>query len=195
MREDLVVPSEVVAGDDVDTGILLDLPVRKTETLSLGEQVGLGELSAPVFGVLAASSDVTDLAGHQLGHLQASVAFFRSRLAPCRGKPRIADWTILKVVAFLFDGKSLVGRRQEVSRKWPGEGLMGGKRRKDILIRRRERKRVWGRRGSGEYYVREMLPGSEGSGGPQHSPSPSPSLSCWLAGYEGHNFFWWDVRR
>ncbi|KAI6768810.1 hypothetical protein HG531_010999 [Fusarium graminearum] len=33
--EDVVVESKVVAGDDVDTGILLDLPVSKAETLGL----------------------------------------------------------------------------------------------------------------------------------------------------------------
>ena len=48
VRQDLVVESKVIAGDDVDTGILLDLPVRETKTLGLGEQVGLGELPAPV---------------------------------------------------------------------------------------------------------------------------------------------------
>jgi hypothetical protein len=46
--EDLVVEGEVVAGDDVDTSILLDLPVSKTEALSLSEEVGLRDLSTPV---------------------------------------------------------------------------------------------------------------------------------------------------
>lgn len=46
--EDLVVEGEVVAGDDVDTGILLDLPVSKTEALGLSEEVGLRDLSTPV---------------------------------------------------------------------------------------------------------------------------------------------------
>jgi hypothetical protein len=46
--EDVVVESEVVAGDDVDTGILLDLPVSKAETLGLSKEVRLGDLSAPV---------------------------------------------------------------------------------------------------------------------------------------------------
>ena len=49
MVEDLVVQSEVVAGDDVDTGILLDLPVSKAEALGLGEEVGLRDLATPVY--------------------------------------------------------------------------------------------------------------------------------------------------
>jgi hypothetical protein len=39
--EDLVVESKVVAGDDVDASILLNLPVGKTEALGLSEEVGL----------------------------------------------------------------------------------------------------------------------------------------------------------
>jgi hypothetical protein len=46
--EDVVVESEVVAGDDVDTGILLDLPVSKAEALGLSEEIRLGDLSTPV---------------------------------------------------------------------------------------------------------------------------------------------------
>ena len=44
----MVVESEVVARDDVDAGLLLDIPVLKTESLGLAEQISLGELSAPV---------------------------------------------------------------------------------------------------------------------------------------------------
>jgi hypothetical protein len=46
--QDVVVQGEVIAGDDIDTGILLDLPVSKTESLGLGEEIGLGDLAAPV---------------------------------------------------------------------------------------------------------------------------------------------------
>ena len=53
MREDLVVEGEVVAGDDVDTGILLDLPVSKTKSLGLGEEVRLRDLATPVYDMLA----------------------------------------------------------------------------------------------------------------------------------------------
>jgi len=48
VREHLVVQGEVVAGDDVHAGVLLDLPVREPETLGLGEEVRLRELAAPV---------------------------------------------------------------------------------------------------------------------------------------------------
>jgi hypothetical protein len=46
--EDVVIESEVTAGDDINTGILLDLPVSKTQTLGLSEEVSLGDLAAPV---------------------------------------------------------------------------------------------------------------------------------------------------
>lgn len=49
VRKDLVVESEVITGNDVDTGILLDLPVGKTKTLSLSKEVSLGEVASPVF--------------------------------------------------------------------------------------------------------------------------------------------------
>jgi hypothetical protein len=57
--KDLVVEGEVVGGDDVDTGILLDLPVSKTETLSLSEEGLLGDLVGPVSfsGLLEVSQD------------------------------------------------------------------------------------------------------------------------------------------
>jgi hypothetical protein len=57
--EDMVVVCEVITGDDVDTSILLDLPVFKTKALGLGEEVLLGQLAAPVsFGGLL---EVTEL--------------------------------------------------------------------------------------------------------------------------------------
>jgi hypothetical protein len=46
--EDMVVVGKVVGGDDVDAGILLDLPVGETEPLGLGEELILGELASPV---------------------------------------------------------------------------------------------------------------------------------------------------
>lgn len=52
MREDLIVESKVVGGDDVDTGILLDLPVSKTESLGLSEEVSLRDLATPVYEML-----------------------------------------------------------------------------------------------------------------------------------------------
>ena len=44
----MVVESKVVAGDDVDTGILLDVPVLETESLTLSKEILPGELAAPV---------------------------------------------------------------------------------------------------------------------------------------------------
>lgn len=46
--EDLVVQGEVIARDDINASILLDVPVLQTESLGFREKVGLGELSAPV---------------------------------------------------------------------------------------------------------------------------------------------------
>ena len=51
--ENLIVESEVIAGNDIDTGLLLDVPVLETESLCLAEELSLGELAAPVsFGGL-----------------------------------------------------------------------------------------------------------------------------------------------
>lgn len=48
VRENLVVQGEVVAGDDVDAGILLDLPVSETKSLGLSKKLSLRDLSTPV---------------------------------------------------------------------------------------------------------------------------------------------------
>ena len=48
MVEDMVVEGEVVAGDDVNAGVLLDLPVLESESLSLSEEFVTRELLAPV---------------------------------------------------------------------------------------------------------------------------------------------------
>lgn len=48
MVEKVVVEGEVVAGDDIDTGIFLDLPVLETETLGLLEELIARELVSPV---------------------------------------------------------------------------------------------------------------------------------------------------
>jgi hypothetical protein len=51
--EDLIVESEVIAGDDIDASLLLDVPVFKTESLGLAQELSLGELTTPVcFGRL-----------------------------------------------------------------------------------------------------------------------------------------------
>lgn len=46
--EDVVVESEVVAGDDIDASILLDLPVGETQSLALGEDLVARDLAGPV---------------------------------------------------------------------------------------------------------------------------------------------------
>lgn len=46
--KDLIVKSKVVGWDDINTGILLDLPVSKAKTLGLGEEILLGDLASPV---------------------------------------------------------------------------------------------------------------------------------------------------
>ena len=53
MGENLVVESEVIAGNNIDAGLLLDVPVLKTQSLGLSEEVSLRDLAAPVsFGGL-----------------------------------------------------------------------------------------------------------------------------------------------
>ena len=44
----MVVHGKVVARDDVDASIFLDLPVGKTKALGLSEELILGELPAPI---------------------------------------------------------------------------------------------------------------------------------------------------
>lgn len=44
----LIVQGKVIGGDDVDAGILLDLPVSEPQPLGLGEQLILRNLSTPV---------------------------------------------------------------------------------------------------------------------------------------------------
>jgi hypothetical protein len=46
--QDLVVQGKVIAGNNVDAGILLDLPVSETQSLGLGEEVSLRDLATPV---------------------------------------------------------------------------------------------------------------------------------------------------
>ena len=46
--EKVIVESEVVAGNDIDTGVLLDLPVLQSQTLSLLDQIIAGKLVSPV---------------------------------------------------------------------------------------------------------------------------------------------------
>ncbi len=52
MRKDLIVESKVVAGNDVDAGILLDLPVSKTKSLGLSKEIRLRDLATPVYELL-----------------------------------------------------------------------------------------------------------------------------------------------
>lgn len=111
MREHLIVQGEVVGGNDIDTSILLNLPVGESQSLGLSKQLLLRNLAAPVC-TLPTLVSIVDLFAFVvfkvmgLGPLhvcrkvagvdsQASVAFFRSRLTPIRGKPRMADLTIV----------------------------------------------------------------------------------------------------
>lgn len=48
VSEDLIVKSKVVAGDDINTGVLLNVPMLETDSLCLSEEISLGDLSAPV---------------------------------------------------------------------------------------------------------------------------------------------------
>lgn len=57
MGKDLIVESKVVGWDDVDTGILLDLPVSKTKALGFRQELLLGDLASPV--VLGGLLEVT----------------------------------------------------------------------------------------------------------------------------------------
>lgn len=45
--QDLIVEGEIIAGNDVDTSFLLQLPMFKTQSLALAQQLFLGDLSCP----------------------------------------------------------------------------------------------------------------------------------------------------
>lgn len=60
MVQDLVVEGKVVAGDEVDASILLDLPVLETQSLTLAEKLIARDLAAPVrFSGLLELSEAT----------------------------------------------------------------------------------------------------------------------------------------
>lgn len=46
--KDLVIQGKVIGGDDVDTSILLNLPVSEPQPLGLSKELFLGNLAAPV---------------------------------------------------------------------------------------------------------------------------------------------------
>lgn len=48
MIQNLIIESKVIAGNDVDTSVLLDLPVLQTESLALLEEILPGEGAGPV---------------------------------------------------------------------------------------------------------------------------------------------------
>ncbi len=48
VAQHLVVQGKVIARDDIDASVLLDLPVGKPEPLGLGEELGLREFASPV---------------------------------------------------------------------------------------------------------------------------------------------------
>ena len=50
VAKNLVVESEVIAGDNIDTSILLDVPVLESESLGLCEKLLLGKFSTPAAG-------------------------------------------------------------------------------------------------------------------------------------------------
>lgn len=46
--QNLIVESEVIAGNNIDAGLLLDVPVLETKSLGFAQEISLGELAAPV---------------------------------------------------------------------------------------------------------------------------------------------------
>jgi hypothetical protein len=86
--ENVVVEGKVVGGDDVDTSILLDLPVGETEPLGLGEEGLLGDLVGPVglVGLLEVPKD-THAAGAPLSVFWTE----HDRINWTHGKPRTDD--------------------------------------------------------------------------------------------------------
>lgn len=48
MGKNLIIKSEVIAGNDIDACLLLNIPVFKTKSLGFTEEVGLRELATPI---------------------------------------------------------------------------------------------------------------------------------------------------
>lgn len=48
MVQDLIVEGKVIAGNDIDASLFLELPMCESESLTLLEEILLGELVAPV---------------------------------------------------------------------------------------------------------------------------------------------------
>ncbi len=53
----------------------------------------MGELAAPVYMRSVLTTGISKMISRW--GIQASLAFFRSRFTPMRGKPRMADWTMV----------------------------------------------------------------------------------------------------
>lgn len=93
----MVVVGKVVGGDDVDAGILLDLPVGETEPLGLGEEVILGELASPVG--LVGLFEITEDTNAALGGGLAFGGWIPEDSEKTYGNPNTEEDTILTVVA------------------------------------------------------------------------------------------------
>jgi hypothetical protein len=92
--QNLVVERKVVAGDDVGTGILLQLPVSSTERLSSLEQRLLRDLSAPVsFGGFLELT-VCYTRGIDISECKDNVGLLLNE-PPMRGNPRTDLFTQL----------------------------------------------------------------------------------------------------
>lgn len=72
----MVVQGKVIAGNDVDAGILLDLPVSEPETLGLGQELLLRDLASPV----CLWSAFLDVSNHSGSAAFARPTVFRSLL-------------------------------------------------------------------------------------------------------------------
>lgn len=95
--EDMVIVGKVVGGDDVDAGILLDLPVGETEPLGLGEELILGELASPVG--LVGLFEITEDTNAALGGGLAFGVWIPEDSEKAYGNPNTEEDTILTVVA------------------------------------------------------------------------------------------------
>jgi hypothetical protein len=93
MVKDLIVESKVIAWNDVYAGILLDLPVSKTKSFSLSNEICLGDFACPIR--LCSFLEVTEdaHAGETENCGLNHVGCLRQRFGEVIGSKKAAEWS------------------------------------------------------------------------------------------------------
>lgn len=99
MVEDLIVESKIVAGNDIDTSIFLDLPVLSTKSLSLAQELITRDLAAPVsLGGLLKVTELSHTGETQNGTTEPMLVHVKKKALKSQESADPYDWTILNDV-------------------------------------------------------------------------------------------------